>query len=145
MPFSRAEINIDPKQETDRIIAHMREIVGMRLHKRGAVIGISGGIDSSVCLALSAKAFGPERVLGLTMPESDSNPESAALARKLARTFAVPYLVEDMTRGPGRVRDLPQAGRGHPEGLPRVRRARTRPRSSFPRPWDRRTSSTSSS
>jgi NAD+ synthase len=97
MPFSRAEINIDPKQETDRIIAHMREIVGGRLHKRGAVIGISGGIDSSVCLALSAKAFGPERVLGLTMPESDSNPESAALARKLARTFAVSYLVEDMT------------------------------------------------
>jgi NAD+ synthase len=97
MPFSRAEINIDPKQETDRIIAHMREIVGTRLHRRGAVIGISGGIDSSVCLALSAKAFGPERVLGLTMPESDSNPESAALARKLARTFAVSYLVEDMT------------------------------------------------
>jgi NAD+ synthase len=97
MPFSKTQIQIDPQAETDRIVEGLREIVGRRFKKRGAVIGISGGIDSSVCLALSAKAFGPERVLGLTMPESDSNPESAALARKLARTFGVSYLVEDMT------------------------------------------------
>jgi NAD+ synthase len=97
MPFSKTQIQIDPKAETDRIVEGLREIVGRRFKKRGAVIGISGGIDSSVCLALSAKAFGPDRVLGLTMPESDSNPESAVLARTLARTFGVSYLVEDMT------------------------------------------------
>jgi NAD+ synthase len=75
----------------------MRRIIGQELGKRGGVIGISGGIDSSVCLALSAKAFGPERVLGITMPESDSNPLSAVLARKLAREYDVAYIVEDMT------------------------------------------------
>lgn len=97
MDFSRQDIKIDVAAEVERIISQMRQIVGQTFRKRGAVIGISGGIDSSVCLALSAKAFGPERVLGITMPESDSNPESAVLARKLARTFGVSYIVEDMT------------------------------------------------
>jgi NAD+ synthase len=97
MPFSKKDIKIEAAAETDRIINQMRQIVGQTLHKRGSVIGISGGLDSSVCLALSARAFGPERVLGITMPESDSNRESAVLARKLAGTFGVRYIVEDMT------------------------------------------------
>lgn len=97
MAFSKDGININAEAEANRIVDHMRRIVGQELHKRGGVIGISGGLDSSVCLALSAKAFGPERVLGITMPESDSNPESAVLARKLARKFGVKYIVESMT------------------------------------------------
>ena len=97
MPFSKYDIRIDSAAEAERIIISMRTFVGQKLSKRGGVIGISGGIDSSVCLALSAKAFGPERMLGITMPESDSNPISAVLARKLAQQFDVPYLVEDMT------------------------------------------------
>ena len=97
MAFSRSDILIDPKAEADRIIENLRHIVGRDLHKYGGVIGISGGIDSSVCLALSQKAFSPERVLGITMPETDSNPISAVLARQLARQYNVPYIVEDMT------------------------------------------------
>jgi len=97
MSFSKNDIRIDAAAEAERIIVAMRRIVGQELNKRGGVIGISGGIDSSICLALSAKAFGPERVLGITMPESDSNPISAVLARKLARQYRVPYIVEDMT------------------------------------------------
>lgn len=97
MPFSKNDIYIDAAAETERIIGEMRRIVGKDLNKRGGVIGISGGIDSSVCLALSAKAFAPERVLGITMPESDSNPISAVLARELALNLSVPYIVEDMT------------------------------------------------
>jgi NAD+ synthase len=97
MSFSKNDIRIDAAAEADRIIVSMRRIVGQELNKRGGVIGISGGIDSSVCLALSAKAFGPDRVLGVTMPESDSNPVSAVLAEKLAQRFGVPFIVEDMT------------------------------------------------
>lgn len=97
MTFSRHDIDIDAGAEATRIIEQMRQIVGRDLRRQGGVIGISGGIDSSVCLALSAKAFGPEKVLGVTMPESDSNPISAVLARKLARQYGVPYIVEDMT------------------------------------------------
>jgi NAD+ synthase len=97
MGFSKNNIIIDSAAEAARIVEKMRQVIGRELHKRGGVIGISGGIDSSVCLALSARAFGPERVLGITMPEADSNPTSAVLARKLARQFEVPYIVEDMT------------------------------------------------
>jgi len=97
MPFSRNDIRIDAEVESNRIVGGLRQVVGRDLHRHGAVIGISGGIDSSVCLALSVKAFGPEKVLGITMPESDSNPISAVLARKLARQYGVPYIVEDMT------------------------------------------------
>jgi NAD+ synthase len=97
MPFSKNDINIDPKKTTESIVKQMRQVVGRQLHKHGAVVGISGGIDSSACLALSAKAFGPDKVLGIAMPESDSNPDSAVLARKLARKFGVKYIVEDMT------------------------------------------------
>jgi NAD+ synthase len=97
MSFSRNDIKIDAAAETARIVEQMKQIVGRELRKQGGVIGISGGIDSSVCLALSARAFGPEKVLGVTMPESDSNPLSAVLARKLARQFGVSYIVEDMT------------------------------------------------
>jgi NAD+ synthase len=97
MAFTKKDINIDPEKTTDSIVKQMRQIVGRQFHKHGAVVGISGGIDSSVCLALSAKAFGPERVLGIAMPESDSNPESSVLARSLARQYGVEYIVEDMT------------------------------------------------
>jgi len=85
MAFSRNDINIDAEKTVNQIVKQMREIVGKKFHKHGAVIGISGGIDSSVCLALSVDAFGPERVLGLALPESDSNPESITLAQNLAK------------------------------------------------------------
>jgi len=97
MSFSKEVIRIDAAKETERIVREMRRIVGRVLHKRGAVIGISGGIDSSVCLGLSVKAFGPDKVFALAMPEADSNPESAVLARKLARHYGVRYIVENLT------------------------------------------------
>jgi len=97
MPFSKSQIRIDPGAETERIVEGLREIVARKFHKRGAVVGISGGIDSSVCLALAARAFGADKVLGITMPETDSNPESEVLARKLALHFGVSYLVKDLT------------------------------------------------
>jgi NAD+ synthase len=63
----------------------------------GAVVGISGGIDSSVCFALSARAFGPEKVLGIMLPEKDSSPDSEILARELAAKFGVNAIKEVIT------------------------------------------------
>ena len=94
---ARKDLEIDPAQVTDQLVAHMRKVIGQRFHKRGVVLGISGGVDSSVCLALSVRAFGPKRVVALALPESDSDPESAVLARKLARQFDVEFIVEDIT------------------------------------------------
>jgi NAD+ synthase len=67
------------------------------LGRKGGVIGISGGIDSSVCLALAAKAFGPDRVLGVMIPEKDSNPESEELALKLTDKIGVKTIKEVIT------------------------------------------------
>ncbi len=97
MSFSKKNLDIDAKQVSAHITGEMRRIAGRVLHKKGAVIGISGGIDSSVCLALSVKAFGAGRVLGVAMPEADSNPDSAVLARQLASHYGVEYIVENMT------------------------------------------------
>jgi NAD+ synthase len=97
MKFSRDSIKIDPVSESEKIVNKLKEDVFNKLKKRGAVIGISGGLDSSVVLALCAKTFGHDKVLGVMMPESDSNPDSLILARKLASKYNVKYVVEDMT------------------------------------------------
>ncbi|MEJ2545555.1 MAG: NAD(+) synthase [Calditrichaceae bacterium] len=97
MAFSKDAIKVDAAKEVDRIANEMRRIVGREFRKHGAVVGVSGGIDSSVCLALSVKAFGPKKVLGIAMPEADSNPDSEMLAKKLAKQYGVELIVEDMT------------------------------------------------
>ncbi len=97
MAFTKNDLKIDPEKTTNELTRKIREIIGRKFHKRGAVIGISGGVDSSVCLALSVKAFGPDRVLAVALPEQDSNPESEQLARKLAEQFGVEFIVENIT------------------------------------------------
>ncbi|TIL77798.1 MAG: NAD(+) synthase [Mesorhizobium sp.] len=86
---------IDPGAETDRIVTALRQqLRGIR--KRGLVLGLSGGIDSSVSVALAARAVGPQNVLCLFMPENDSDPESLRLGRLVAGTFGVDSIVEDI-------------------------------------------------
>jgi NAD+ synthase len=90
-------IYLDAHAETERLVVALKETVAFKLKKRGAVVGVSGGIDSSVVLALCAKTFGPEKVLAIMMPERDSSPESKDLATMLCEKFKVPYLLEDIT------------------------------------------------
>jgi NAD+ synthase len=58
-------------------------------NREGAIVGLSGGLDSSVVLALSVAALGPNKVLGLIMPERDSSQDSESDARLLAETLGV--------------------------------------------------------
>lgn len=67
------------------------------LGKRGAVVGISGGIDSSVTLALAVRALGVSNVIGLILPERDSSPESKILAQELAQKYEVKTIIEDIS------------------------------------------------
>ena len=97
MNYTKDSIKIDPAKEVEKITSKLKEDVTKKLKKRGAVVGISGGIDSSVVLALCAKAFGPDRVFGVMMPENDSNPDSLELAKKLSEKFNTKYVVENMT------------------------------------------------
>ncbi len=97
MSFSRTDMNIDVELETERIVQSIKQVAYRKLRRYGGVIGISGGIDSSVCLALSVRAFGANKVVGIAMPEVDSNPDSEVLARDLAEQYGVEFIVEDMT------------------------------------------------
>ncbi len=58
---------------------------------------MSGGIDSSVCAALAARALSPDRVLGLTLPERDSSPASRRLAEEVAMHLGIPLACEDLS------------------------------------------------
>jgi NAD+ synthase len=79
------------------LVNFLQEQVRRKMRRYGAVGGISGGIDSSTVLALCVRAFGPERVTAVMMPDKDSDTESVPLARKLAQHFGVEPLLEDIT------------------------------------------------
>jgi NAD+ synthase len=97
-PFSRDIIKLqDPEKTVNNIVNKLRDHVFNVLHRTGGVIGISGGIDSSVTLALAERALGPDNTLGILMPEKDSSKESVELALKLAHKYRVNTIVEDMT------------------------------------------------
>lgn len=85
-------------REVERITLKLREDIHGILKRKGAVVGISGGIDSSVTLALVAKAIGGDKVLGIMLPEKDSNSESKEFALKLAERFNVQTIEENITK-----------------------------------------------
>jgi NAD+ synthase len=90
-------LKIDSESTIEAIVAGLQDAVRQRLRKRGAVVGLSGGIDSSVVLALCARAFGPENVLGLLMPERDSADDTGALGLLAAQSVGVATAEEDIT------------------------------------------------
>jgi NAD+ synthase len=94
--FSADVLAIDAAAETARIAEAIRRDVAGTLRRRGAVLGLSGGIDSSVVAALCVRALGPRRVLGLLMPEADSSPDSLRLGRLLAEGLGIDTALEDV-------------------------------------------------
>jgi NAD+ synthase len=97
-PFSKDIILLDDVEEViNQIVEKLRQDVLHNIKRNGAVVGISGGIDSSVCLGLAAKAFGPDKVLGIMLPEKDSSPDSEVLAQELAAKFGVKAIKEVIT------------------------------------------------
>lgn len=98
--FSTADVRFAPGEaaaEVERITVTLREKTLRDLRRRGAVVGLSGGIDSSVCVALCARAFGPERVLGLFMNEADSSADTIRLARLAASHLGIRTHDEPLT------------------------------------------------
>jgi NAD+ synthase len=94
--FTAEVLKLDAAAETERIVTKLRDLVhGMR--RKGAVMGLSGGVDSSVSAALCARAFGPERVFGVQMPENDSADDTLYLSGLVAKTLGIGTVVENIT------------------------------------------------
>ncbi len=96
MPTTVSALEIDAPATVTRIRDALRAHLAT-MKRLGLVIGMSGGVDSSVCAALAVEAVGPKHVLGLFMPERESDPESLQIATVLARQLGIPCVTEDIS------------------------------------------------
>lgn len=94
--FNREVLNIDLENEAQSISSGWRDIVVKRLTRRGAVVAISGGIDSSCCAALAVRTFGAKKVFGLLLPERDSSSNSVRLGTQVAEHLGIEFIVENI-------------------------------------------------
>ncbi len=95
--FSAEVLRLDAPREVARITETIVRLLAGPLRRRGVVIGLSGGVDSSVSAALCVRALGQERVLGLLMPERDSSAETRALSQLIVEHLGVEAIEEEIT------------------------------------------------
>ncbi len=96
-PFSADSLHLDAAAEVDRISTRMVELLARKLRRRGVIVAVSGGIDSSVAAALSVRAVGKERVFALLLPERDSSGETTPLGRLLVDHLGIETIEENIT------------------------------------------------
>jgi NAD+ synthase len=94
--FSRDVLKFDAQAVAAEIEQAIRDHVFGKLRRRGAVVGMSGGIDSSVVSALCARALGKDKVLGIFMPERDTSDDALRLGTKLAEHLGIPTVLENI-------------------------------------------------
>lgn len=95
--FSADVLFIDPEEEVNKISKKLRSLMVDKLKRRGLVLGLSGGIDSSVTAGLCARALGAEKVLALQMPERHSADETILLSRLVSDHFGIKSIHEDIS------------------------------------------------
>jgi NAD+ synthase len=86
---------LDYPSEIERICQGLRDSLG-QLRRRGFVVAMSGGIDSSVCAGLAVRALGAERVFGLLLPERDSTLGDGSLGSRLARHLGIQFELQNI-------------------------------------------------
>ena len=96
-PLTIAVLELDWPKVADEIVDALKRIVGQDLRRRGGVVALSGGVDSSVTAALCVRAFGPERTLALLLPEADSDERTPSLSRAVAESLGLEPVEEDIT------------------------------------------------
>lgn len=94
--FDKHQLELNLEQEVQSVSNFLVNTLS-QFRRKGLVVGVSGGIDSSTCLALAVKAVGRERVQAILMPERDSSPRSIELGRMACESQQVPYVVEDIS------------------------------------------------
>jgi NAD+ synthase len=90
-------LRLDPAAETEKITDAIRRFMADEIKRRGLVVAMSGGIDSSVVAALCVRALGKERVHALLLPEKDSSSDTLRLSRMMAEHLGLQPEVQDIT------------------------------------------------
>jgi NAD+ synthase len=96
MSFNLDVLKIDPVKELDRLSAFIVDQVNT-FRRKGVIVGLSGGIDSACIAAVSVHALGKEKVVGLILPESESNPISSEYATKHAKKLGIEHRQIDIS------------------------------------------------
>ncbi len=94
--FGPDSLRIDEGEEVERIADRIRNYM-RRTRRKGAVVAVSGGIDSSVVAALCVYALGPKRVFALQMPEAESADETRAISSELIDSLGIDSTYEDIS------------------------------------------------
>lgn len=94
--FSRDVLRFDAERKAAALVDALRTAVHGRLRRRGVVVAVSGGIDSSCVAALAARALGAERVLALLLPERDSSDEATRYGRKQCQALGIAHELQDI-------------------------------------------------
>lgn len=89
--FSLDSLKINLEKECDDITSFISDTVSLKLKRKGVVVALSGGIDSSTVAGLCVKALGKERVFGLLMPEKHSSEDTLRLSRSVAEKYGIEY------------------------------------------------------
>jgi NAD+ synthase len=97
MNFNLDVLKIDPVQELDRLSQFIADQVNTVYRRKGVVVGLSGGIDSATIAAVAVHALGKEKVIGLVLPEKESNPISSEYATKHAQALGIEHRQIDIT------------------------------------------------
>ena len=95
--FNKHILRINPEAETQRICDFIRKTALKDFKRKGAVVGLSGGIDSALVAELAVRALGKERVLGVFLPEKESNPISLNYGEKEAAKLGIETVKVDIT------------------------------------------------
>ena len=87
MVFNLDVLKIDPAQELETLSKFIVEQLTVVFRRKGVIVGLSGGVDSACIAAVAAHAIGKEKVVGLVLPETESNPISSEYATKHAQAL----------------------------------------------------------
>jgi len=97
MIFNRDVLKIDPAQQLEKLSRFIVEQLNVVFRRKGVLVGLSGGIDSACIAAVAVHALGKEKVVGLVLPETESNPISSEYAIKHARALGIEHRKVDIT------------------------------------------------
>ena len=91
MAFNRDILKIEPAKELEKLSKFIVDQVRVIYRRKGVVVGLSGGIDSASIAAIAVHAIGKDRVIGLVLPETESNPISSEYAIKHAQKLGIEH------------------------------------------------------